>query len=202
MSRTVMRRNTARHRNVMRRYSVMSRCNVVPLRGAQATAPICHSHPVSFSCWMTLAMMRTQPRKPAPCFFCTFLWFQTLRVIESERPRYLRCTGSAEQVKGRPHGTHFQSCTAKKAYMLPKKHKRFGFTKDKAVSEGARPTLPSLHRVINCVVYIFGWPDVSRPQRAVAALNWNRRRLLPLRTRKQDGSTRATTAKWGVGIQA
>lgn len=52
-----------------------------------------HSQPVSLSLLMALDRSLTQPRKPAPCFLWIFLWFQTLMVIESVFPMYLKAHG-------------------------------------------------------------------------------------------------------------
>ena len=49
-----------------------------------------YSHPVSLSLWIADDIIRTQPRKPAPCFLCIFLWFHILMVIESFCPIYLQ----------------------------------------------------------------------------------------------------------------
>lgn len=46
--------------------------------------------PVSLSLLIVLDRRRTQPKKPAPCFLWIFLWFQTLIVMESAFPMYLK----------------------------------------------------------------------------------------------------------------
>ena len=46
-------------------------------------------HPVSFRLWMAFGIILTHPRKPAPCFLCTFFWFHILMVTESDLPIYL-----------------------------------------------------------------------------------------------------------------
>lgn len=60
----------------------------------------CHWYlqPVSLRRLMALDRRRTQPRNPAPCFLCIFLWFHTLMVIESDFPMYLRWNGSRMDV--------------------------------------------------------------------------------------------------------
>lgn len=44
---------------------------------------------VSLRLCIKLGSILTQPRKPAPCFLCTFFWFQTEIVRQSFLPRYL-----------------------------------------------------------------------------------------------------------------
>lgn len=51
---------------------------------------------------MLFDIILTHPKNPAPCFLCTFLWFQTLIVTESDFPiklNQLKCLQQKERKK-------------------------------------------------------------------------------------------------------